>query len=252
MFGPRAMSTQTSPIFGLFEAITQITLRKCRCSSKLMLLLSLLALRLPPMVRKLIYSDWGRDTQIIIDLVLSPDRSFGNISRLERQARDGSGVAILLSGYFVLRYPDRRNDFISSNSFPHPRWGQGAFRMALEALYTSLTQDPRPLNIIQFGKPSAATFKYAEHVLMDGLDDCHDVSQLKGGRTRAALHRVYMLGDNPDSGTRPQRNNSDGQIFAAPMNLAGSRCWSEREILREKEIALPILRRRCLVTRSRP
>jgi hypothetical protein len=42
-------------------------------------------------------SDWGRDTQIIVDLALSPDRTFGNKTRLPVQARDGSGVAIILS-----------------------------------------------------------------------------------------------------------------------------------------------------------
>lgn len=44
-------------------------------------------------------ADWGRDSQIIVDLVLSPDKTFGNKTRLERQARDGSGTAVILSAY---------------------------------------------------------------------------------------------------------------------------------------------------------
>ena len=50
------------------------------------------------------YSDWGRDTQIIVDLALSPDRTFGNRTRLEKQARDGTGAAIILSAYNFLPY----------------------------------------------------------------------------------------------------------------------------------------------------
>jgi ribonucleotide monophosphatase NagD (HAD superfamily) len=56
------------------------------------------------------------------------------------------------------------------------------------------------LNIMQFGKPSVATFSYAENVLMNYLDEWHGASQLKAGDTRAAPRRVYMLGDNPESG----------------------------------------------------
>jgi ribonucleotide monophosphatase NagD (HAD superfamily) len=93
-----------------------------------------------------------------------------------------------------------RNDLIWSNPHPHPRWGQGAFRTSLEALYTSLTKDPLPMNITQFGKPSTATFNYAENVLMDYLDQWHGVNQLNVDGTRAAPRRVYMFGDSPDSG----------------------------------------------------
>ena len=94
-----------------------------------------------------------------------------------------------------------RNDLIWSNSFPHPRWGQGAFRTTLEALYTSLTEDPEPLNITQFGKPSTATFTYAENVLMDYLSKWHGATRepLVGGLPLAP-RRVYMFGDNPESG----------------------------------------------------
>jgi len=62
-----------------------------------MLLLSLMIPRMIDSGRILIKSDWGRDTQIIVDLALSPDRTFGNKSRLAVQARDGSGTAIILS-----------------------------------------------------------------------------------------------------------------------------------------------------------
>src|SRR5271170_7810607 len=105
---------------------------------------------------------------------------------------------------FVCR-TNSSNDLIWSNPFPHPRWGQGAFRKTLESLYTSLTEDPEPLNITQFGKPSTATFNYAEKVLMAYLDQWHGVSpqQLTVDGARPAPRRVYMFGDSPDSGTPP-------------------------------------------------
>lgn len=56
-------------------------------------------LRTSSLQRLVKYRDWGRDTQIIVDLALSPDRTFGNRSRLEKQARDGTGAAIILSAY---------------------------------------------------------------------------------------------------------------------------------------------------------
>jgi len=49
-------------------------------------------------------SDWGRDIQIICDLVLSPDKTLFSKTRLDKQARDGSGTAVILSAYrsFIL------------------------------------------------------------------------------------------------------------------------------------------------------
>lgn len=44
-------------------------------------------------------SDWGRDTQIMVDLALSPDGTFGNTTRLAKQNRDGTGTALILSAY---------------------------------------------------------------------------------------------------------------------------------------------------------
>jgi ribonucleotide monophosphatase NagD (HAD superfamily) len=90
-----------------------------------------------------------------------------------------------------------------SNPFPHPRWGQGAFRLALESLYSAITHDPLPLNITQFGKPSAATFTYAENVLMNYLDEWHGLNQFSVNGCRNHPRRVYMFGDSPASGTLP-------------------------------------------------
>ena len=102
--------------------------------------------------------------------------------------------------YLRTSLTDIRNDLVWSNPHPHPRWGQGAFRIALESLYTALTNDSLPLNITQFGKPSTATFTYAENVLMNYLEEYHGVNQLSTNGTRVTPRRVYMFGDSPDSG----------------------------------------------------
>jgi ribonucleotide monophosphatase NagD (HAD superfamily) len=60
------------------------------------------------------------------------------------------------------------------------------------------------MNITQFGKPSTATFNYAENVLMNYLTEYHGITQqFKVDGTRAGPRRVYMFGDSPDSGTPP-------------------------------------------------
>lgn len=134
-----------------------------------------------------------------------------------------------------------------SNPFPHPRWGQGAFRTSLEALYTTLTKDPLPLNITQFGKPSAATFSYAENVLMNYLDEWHGVSRLSADGTRTVPRRVYMFGDNPESGIPLGNTRLNGQIFVVQMNMDGIPFLSEREISRARGIVPFILQGECLM-----
>ena len=77
------------------------------------------------------------------------------------------------------------------------------------------------MNITQFGKPSAATFNYAENVLTEYLERWHGVRQISAHGKRVAPRRVYMIGDNPDSGSPIAFVNSL-QTFAAQMTLDGT------------------------------
>ena len=97
MSGQQPTSMPTSQIFGLSEGITLRNSNILIQINRSMLLLSLMIPRMIDSGRILIKSDWGRDTQIIVDLALSPDRTFGNKSRLAVQARDGTATAIVLS-----------------------------------------------------------------------------------------------------------------------------------------------------------
>lgn len=79
-------------------------------------------------------------------------------------------------------------DLIWRADFERPRLGQGAFKEASLAVFKALTG--HTYDFIQYGKPTTATYKFAEKVLADELE------RLYGHR---ALPPVYMIGDNPES-----------------------------------------------------
>ena len=97
MSGQQPTSMPTSRTFGLSERIILRNSKTLLRINRSMLLSSSVTPRMVTSGRLLNKSDWGRDTQIIMDLALSPDRTFGNKSRLAIQARDGTGAAIILS-----------------------------------------------------------------------------------------------------------------------------------------------------------
>ncbi|KAG9316204.1 HAD hydrolase [Chiua virens] len=76
-------------------------------------------------------------------------------------------------------------DLIWKSDLDKPRLGQGAFKQAFQAVFKSLTGAPYPS--IQFGKPTEATYKFAEQVLWGQLAE------------KSCLDSVYMVGDNPES-----------------------------------------------------
>lgn len=76
-------------------------------------------------------------------------------------------------------------DLIWKSDFDRPRLGQGAFKEAFQAVFKSLTGTPYPYT--QFGKPTAATYTFAEQMLREQLLD------------QSSPNSVYMVGDNPES-----------------------------------------------------
>jgi HAD superfamily hydrolase (TIGR01456 family) len=75
-------------------------------------------------------------------------------------------------------------DLIWQSDFKAPRMGQGAFRVAFQAVFQSLTGSTYPY--IQLGKPSEATYNFAEIMLKHRLQSVPKPS-------------LYMVGDNPES-----------------------------------------------------
>ncbi|KZO93046.1 HAD hydrolase [Calocera viscosa TUFC12733] len=78
-------------------------------------------------------------------------------------------------------------DILWRSDFPAPRFGQGAFKAALSAVYHTRTS--KSLDHVQLGKPTGTTYKFAEGLLM----------QRAGIQAGKEMPRVYMVGDNPES-----------------------------------------------------
>ncbi|KAH9910626.1 Haloacid dehalogenase-like hydrolase-domain-containing protein [Amylocystis lapponica] len=68
-------------------------------------------------------------------------------------------------------------DIIWRSDFERPRIGQGAFREAFQAVYKALTGSEYPH--VQYGKPTQATYRFAEKVLRD--------------RCKCSTHNQYLV-----------------------------------------------------------
>ena len=75
-------------------------------------------------------------------------------------------------------------DFLFSGRFSSPRLAQGAWRIALDAIYRQYTGHPLPYQLI--GKPELITFRWAERMMQRRADE------MKAG----TVVRRYMIGDN--------------------------------------------------------
>jgi len=78
------------------------------------------------------------------------------------------------------------------NNFSVARLGQGAFRVALEAVYKELTGEK--LHALTFGKPELSTYEYANDLLQHMLQ----TSETKAPQY-VSPENVWMIGDNPYS-----------------------------------------------------
>jgi len=105
-------------------------------------------------------------------------------------------------------------DVLWKSEHPFPRFGQGAFKLALRALYTerlrflrvpSETIDERIAAFKQWGKPTESTFRFLE----DRLRTLIPIDNV-------TAERFYMVGDNPTSDIEGARranihHRKDGQ-----------------------------------------
>ncbi|KAG7090938.1 hypothetical protein E1B28_010010 [Marasmius oreades] len=120
--------------------------------------------------------NWGRDVQIILDVIQS-----GGVIGNPYVDHTSHPVEIVFCN----------PDLLWKSDFPRPRIGQGAFKESFQAVYKAITGSTSPYPFVQFGKPTAPTYKYAEKVLV----------QLVKNRdgSNAPLPGIYMIGDNPES-----------------------------------------------------
>jgi HAD superfamily hydrolase (TIGR01456 family) len=135
--------------------------------------------------------DWGLDTQIIKDVLLSTHGILGTLS-----AKNGD-VALPNNGYQQDDQPTlyfSNPDLLWSAKYHLPRLGQGGFREAFEGVWTAITNG-KALQKVVMGKPYRPTYEFAEKRLISHRQ--HVLSDVGG--PLGQLKRVYMVGDNPAS-----------------------------------------------------
>lgn len=98
-------------------------------------------------------------------------------------------------------------DLSYRGAFPHPRFTNGAFNAALEAVFERHTG--RKLRVLRFGKPESSSFQHAETVLAP------DPALRK-------TMQFYMIGDNPRSDIAGAR--AANQNFGTNFTASRSEC----------------------------
>jgi ribonucleotide monophosphatase NagD (HAD superfamily) len=120
-----------------------------------------------------------------MDLVLSKDGVIGTLS-----PKNGN-PNIPNRGYQQDGQPPlyfSNPDLWWAAKFALPRLGQGAFREALQGIWTASTggkANGAEMQLIHIGKPHSLTYEFAEKKLL-----------MVAGAS-VSLKRVYMIGDNP-------------------------------------------------------
>ncbi|KAL7622948.1 hypothetical protein AAE478_006627 [Parahypoxylon ruwenzoriense] len=132
--------------------------------------------------------DWCLDLQVVSDLLLSAGGRIGT-----RSPKNGDS-SLPNNGYLQDGQPKLffcNPDFEWSTEHEQPRFAQGAFREALRGIWNSATRGRAELEYTVFGKPTEATYNYAERALLDYGE--------KVMRPPRGIGTVYMVGDNPES-----------------------------------------------------
>lgn len=140
--------------------------------------------------------DWGLDTQIIKDVLLSQQGIMGTLS-----PKNGNS-SLPNRGYQQDGQPPlyfSNPDLLWAAKYHLPRLGQGGFREALEGVWAAITGGPQngvQLQKIVMGKPHQPTYEFAEKRLIAHRKKLFE-EQEDGELDR--LKRVFMVGDNPES-----------------------------------------------------
>ncbi|ORY76604.1 HAD-like domain-containing protein [Protomyces lactucae-debilis] len=125
--------------------------------------------------------DWGLDSQIVLDLLLSKGGRIG--TRADHPTPEKPNESFEQAVPLFYSNPD----LVWSNLNPHPRFGQGAFQILIQGLYKAITGTT--LHSTTIGKPSKLMYDYAAQVLAKHQKRLNP--HLAADQTR-----VYMVGDN--------------------------------------------------------
>ncbi|KAI1168881.1 HAD-like domain-containing protein [Nemania serpens] len=135
--------------------------------------------------------DWCLDLQVIHDLLLSSNGTFG-----EKSAKAGD-VSLPNNGFLQDGQPKLyfcNPDFEWATQHAQPRFAQGAFIRALEGIWNYSTNGKGILEYSTIGKPTRAAFQYGERMLRRYNDRLNKING-----TSNQIKSVYMVGDNPQS-----------------------------------------------------
>lgn len=156
--------------------------------------------------------EWASDQQIILELLMSKNGVMGTVSET---FEDGPEI------FFA------HNDFVWSTNYNLNRYGMGALRVSIAALYEEHT-GKKLTKVTQYGKPHLETFKYVQKVLTGWQRETFDkhfemeneqnsngcgeeekllneIEQNNSSITDEVLPNpstVYFVGDTPDSDIR--------------------------------------------------
>jgi hypothetical protein len=131
--------------------------------------------------------DWGLDTQIILDLLLSHQGHLGTISeRNDDPSLPNRGFQ--QDGQPVLYFSNP--DLWWAAGYHLNRLAQGGFREAFEGIWRAATGYERGVELQKrmFGKPWENTYAFAERRLERYMDE------VMGSAAPETLRRVYMVG----------------------------------------------------------
>ncbi|CAJ2502791.1 Uu.00g101850.m01.CDS01 [Anthostomella pinea] len=139
--------------------------------------------------------DWMLDMQLVIDLLLSRGGYMGT-----RSSKNGD-ASLPNYGFQQDDQPKLffcNPDFEWATQHEQPRFAQGAFREALCGLWAHATRNKAKMQYSVVGKPTEATYIYAEGTLRDYHSATHGTGSDNDNPERR-IGRVYMIGDNPES-----------------------------------------------------
>ncbi|GAA5897469.1 uncharacterized protein JCM6883_006710 [Sporobolomyces salmoneus] len=136
--------------------------------------------------------DWGRDVQLVLDLVRAKDGVFGTLK--DEKDVEAWKAENQLPVHFS------QPDLLWGNEFPQARFGQGALQESMAAVYKFTTG--HELQRTTGGKPTRATYEYASSLLLSQIENAQNGTPINLHSTRQLSDsdyqgRVYMIGDNP-------------------------------------------------------
>ena len=137
--------------------------------------------------------DWGLDSTIILDALLSKKGIMGTLSEKNNRP-DLPNKGYQQDGQPTLYFSNP--DLWWAAKYHLPRFGQGGFREALRGLWAAVTggsTEGVELQMQIAGKPYQRTYEFAEKRLREARE------RLFGSESalRIPLRKVFMVGDNP-------------------------------------------------------